>query len=71
LAQLASASFRHPTGTCGIGTDKMAIVDAELRVHGIENLRVADSSVMPFVPAAATSAAAHMIGGKAAALLQA
>jgi choline dehydrogenase len=71
LAQLASASFGHPTGTCRIGTDKTAVVDPELRVHGIENLRVADSSVMPFVPAAATSAAAHMIGGKAAALLQA
>jgi choline dehydrogenase len=71
LAQLASSSFGHPTGTCRIGTDEMAVVDPELRVHGIQNLRVADSSVMPSVPAAATSAAAHMIGGKAAALLQA
>ena len=71
LAQLASSSFGHPTGTCRIGTDKLAVVDPELRVHGIQNLRVADSSVMPSVPAAATSAAAHMIGGKAAALLQA
>ncbi len=71
LAQLASSSFGHPTGTCRIGTDKMAVVDPELRVHGIQNLRVADSSVMPSVPTAATSAAAHMIGGKAAALLQA
>jgi choline dehydrogenase len=71
LAQLASSSFGHPTGTCRIGTDKLAVVDPELRVHGIANLRVADSSVMPSVPAAATSAAAHMIGGKAASLLQA
>jgi choline dehydrogenase len=71
LAQLASSSFGHPTGTCRIGMDNMAVVDPELRVHGIQNIRVADSSVMPSVPAAATSAAAHMIGGKAAALLQA
>jgi choline dehydrogenase len=49
----------------------MAVVDPELRVRGIQNLRVADSSVMPSVPAAATSAAAHMIGGKAAAFLRA
>ncbi|HMA72946.1 MAG TPA: GMC oxidoreductase [Xanthobacteraceae bacterium] len=71
LAQFASSSFGHPTGTCRMGTDKLAVVDPELRVHGIQNLGVADSSVMPSVPAAATSAAAHMIGGKAAALLQA
>ena len=71
LAQLASSSFGHPTGTCRIGTDELAVVDPELRVHGIQNLRVADSSVMPSVPAAATSTSAHMIGGKAAALLQA
>jgi choline dehydrogenase-like flavoprotein len=53
------------------GTDNMAVVDPELRVRGIQNLRVADSSVMPSVPAAAAGAAAHMIGGKATALLQA
>jgi choline dehydrogenase len=58
LAQFASSSFGHPTGTCRIGTDNMAVVDPELRVHSIQNLRVADSSVMPSVPAAATSAAA-------------
>ena len=71
LAQLASSSFGHPTGTCRIGTDNMSVVDPELRMHSIQNLRVADSSVMPSVPAAAISAAAHLIGGKAATLLQA
>jgi choline dehydrogenase len=71
LAQLASSSFGHPTGTCRIGTDNLAVVDPELRMHSIQNLRVADSSVMPSVPAAAISAAAHLIGGKAATLLQA
>jgi choline dehydrogenase len=58
LAQLASSSFGHPTGTCRIGTDNMAVVDPEPRVHSIQILRVADSSVKPSVPVAATSAAA-------------
>jgi len=71
LARLASASFGHPVGTCKIGTDEMAVVDPELRVRGVQNLRVADSSVMPRVPTAPTNAASHMIGGKAAILLRA
>jgi choline dehydrogenase len=47
LARLGSASFGHAVGTCKIGLDKLAVVDAELRVHGILGLRVADASVMP------------------------
>jgi choline dehydrogenase len=47
-----------------------AVVDPKLRVHGIQNLRAADSSVMPSVPTAATNAASITIGGKAFALLQ-
>jgi len=69
LARLASASFGHPVGTCKIGTDEMAVVDPELRVRGVQNLRVADSSVMPHVPTAPTNAASFMIGGRAAILL--
>ena len=47
LARLASASFGHAVGTCKMGVDKLAVVDTELRVHGILGLRVTDASVMP------------------------
>src|SRR5712692_7700234 len=47
LAKLASASFGHAVGTCKMGVDNLAVVDPELRVHGIVGLRVADASVMP------------------------
>ena len=56
----------HPIGTCRMGTDPMAVVDPQLRVHGIERLRVADASVMPTMPASNTNATSLMIGEKAA-----
>ncbi|OWT76789.1 MULTISPECIES: GMC family oxidoreductase [unclassified Achromobacter] len=58
----------HMVGTCKMGRreDPMAVVDATLRVHGLENLRIADASVMPQVPSANTLAASLMIGEKAA-----
>jgi choline dehydrogenase len=70
LARLASASFGHGVGTCKIGVDKLAVVDPELRVHGILALRVADASVMPhIITGPGTNASAHMIGGRAAQLI--
>ena len=45
LRATAMTTF-HPVGTCKMGTDPMAVVDAQLRVHGIEGLRIADASVM-------------------------
>jgi len=70
LARLASASFGHAVGTCKMGVDKLAVVDPELRVHGILGLRVADASVMPqIITGPGTSASAHMIAGRAAKLI--
>ena len=70
FSRLASASFGHAVGTCKIGVDKLAVVDAELRVHGILGLRVADASVMPrIITGAGTAASAHMIAGRAAQLI--
>ncbi len=63
------AVTQHPVGTCTMGHGPEAVVDPELRVIGVQGLRVADASIMPTVPGANTNAAAIMIGEKAADLL--
>lgn len=60
----------HCVGTCRMGSDARAVVDPQLRVRGVERLRVIDASVMPTVTSANTNAAALMIGEKGAALLR-
>jgi choline dehydrogenase len=61
----------HLAGACRMGPDseESAVVDAELRVHGVEGLRVADASIMPVVVNAPTHAACVMIGEKCATLI--
>jgi len=64
------ATFFHPVGTCRMGTDDRAVVDEELRVRGVEGLRVIDASVMPTLLSGATHAATVMIAEKGADLLK-
>jgi choline dehydrogenase len=60
-ARAEGNSVYHPVGTCKMGTDKMAVVDPRLNVIGIENLRVADASIMPVILSGNTNAGAVMI----------
>jgi choline dehydrogenase len=63
-ARNTAVTIYHPTGTCKMGSDPMAVVDARLRVHGITGLRVADCSIMPVITSGNTNAPAIMIGEK-------
>jgi choline dehydrogenase len=59
----------HPVGTCRMGGDAMAVVDGELRVHGVEGLRVVDASVMPTIPGGNTNAPTIAVAERAADLM--
>jgi choline dehydrogenase len=65
-----SETYHHHTGTCKMGIDEVSVVDPDLRVYGIDGLRVADASIMPAVTSGNTNAPSIMIGEKAADLIK-
>jgi choline dehydrogenase len=63
-------SYHHQSGSCKMGLDEMAVVDPQLRVYGVEGVRVADASVMPFVPSGNCHAGIMMIAERGADLIK-
>jgi choline dehydrogenase len=68
IRQYSESNF-HPVGTCKMGSDAMAVVDPQLRVHGIKGLRLASAAVMPAIISGNTNAASMMIGDRCGRLL--
>tara|TARA_B110000211_G_scaffold153691_1_gene174513 strand:- start:268 stop:711 length:444 start_codon:yes stop_codon:yes gene_type:complete len=69
IRQTADTEY-HPVGTCKMGQDPMAVVDTNLRVHGVSNLRVVDASIMPTIITGNTNAPVIAIAEKAADLIK-
>jgi choline dehydrogenase len=70
LLRAKAHTLYHPVGTCRMGTDPLAVVDPELRVNGVEGLRVVDASVMPRIPCGHTHLPTLMIAERAVELLR-
>lgn len=67
----ALQSYHHQVGTCKMGRDEMAVVDHELKVHGIDGLRVIDAWIMPVVPTGNTNAPTYMVAENRADMIKA
>jgi choline dehydrogenase len=67
----AAVTYWHQSCTAKMGRDAMSVVDAGLRVYGIENLRIADASIMPRITTGNTMAPCAVIGERAAELIKA
>jgi len=70
FARASARSAYHPVGTCRMGEGRDAVLDSQLRVRGVDGLRVCDSSAMPRLISSNTNAAAIMIGEKASDLVR-
>jgi len=66
-----SETAYHPIGTCRMGQGPNTVVDDQLRVHGLDGLRVADASIFPTMPSGNTNAPSIMVGEKCADLIKA
>jgi choline dehydrogenase len=66
----AASTFFHVTGTAKMGRDEMSVVDGNLKTYGVDNLRIADGSIMPQIPITNTMAPCVVIGERAAQILQ-
>ncbi|MGH8906558.1 MAG: GMC family oxidoreductase [Egibacteraceae bacterium] len=66
-----TGSYYHFVGSCKMGVDRLAVVDPQLKVYGVDALRVADGSIMPSIPSANTHTTIVMIGERAAAFIKA
>jgi choline dehydrogenase len=69
FVRTVAGTWFHPVGTCRMGSGADAVVDMELRVRGLEGLRVADASIMPEIVSVNTNGASMMIGWHAAGLI--
>ena len=69
-ARETAVTIYHPTGTCKMGSDRFAVVDNRLRVHGMQGLRIVDASIMPTLIGGNTNAPSIMIAEKASDIIR-